>query len=398
MGCCLRGFFTMIYTHWPEHEGKIQIRQIDVHNPTPQKLTEITVGAGKFARLLDYLQQIGLDSIGIAASVHISPEKIFGMPADQQLPALQYAQLYKAAVLEWQKLGQPIPWGAGIGSEAFELMCYCIISSRTLGDALRLAQRYDKLLYPLIGYNVKLLEQQEDKLVRLSFRINPPGDGSVLTPKKWDRSGYGDTVAKASGLQVWHAFCGWLTGRRIEAEEVKIAAPFISDAYLDGLSTVFRCPIHFDSDENTFSFSRKILQRRIVHTRESLDEFLSGIVYHLISAEREPASTSVAIKSLVTIDLPRGMPSFTAVARTLHMSESSLRRRLQKENTSYQALKDEIRCEVAIDQLLNHNAKVADVADYLGFTEPSSFVRSFKTWTGQTPKTYRERIESLGDA
>ena len=83
-------------------------------------------------------------------------------------------------------------------------------------------------------------------------------------------------------------------------------------------------------------------------------------------------------------------------AQSLHMSESSLRRRLQKENTSYQALKDEIRCEVAIDKLLNQNAKVADLAEYLGFTEPSSFVRSFKSWTGQTPKSYRERIQSLG--
>ena len=90
------------------------------------------------------------------------------------------------------------------------------------------------------------------------------------------------------------------------------------------------------------------------------------------------------------------MPSFTEVARTLHMSESSLRRRLQKEDTSYQALKDEVRCEVAIDKLLNEQAKIADLADYLGFTEPSSFVRSFKSWTGQTPNSYRERIQALG--
>jgi len=103
-------------------------------------------------------------------------------------------------------------------------------------------------------------------------------------------------------------------------------------------------------------------------------------------------------ESLVSIDLPHGMPSFTAVAESLHMSESSLRRRLQKENTSYQALEDEIRCEVAIDKLLTENAKVADLAEFLGFTEPSSFFRSFKSWTGQTPKSYRERIQFLGRA
>ena len=177
---------------------------------------------------------------------------------------------------------------------------------------------------------------------------------------------------------------------------MRVAAPFLSQAYFEGLAAVFRCPIYFDADENTLQFPRDALARRIVHTPDSLAEFLDGIVYHLIAAERAPTSTSAAIKSLVSIDLPGGMPSFTEVARTLHMSESSLRRRLQKEDTSYQALKDEVRCEVAIDKLLNEQAKIADLADYLGFTEPSSFVRSFKSWTGQTPNSYRERIQALG--
>ena len=121
------------------------------------------------------------------------------------------------------------------------------------------------------------------------------------------------------------------------------------------------------------------------------------MVYQLIASERGPASTSAAIKSLVTIDIPNGMPSFTEIAGHLHMSESSLRRRLQKESTSYQALKDEVRCDIAIDKLLHENAKVADLAEYLGFTEPSSFVRSFKGWTGSTPKAYKERMRLLGE-
>jgi AraC-like DNA-binding protein len=376
----------------------VVISQIDVQNPPFQAMSEITVSAGKLQRLLDYMQQIGLDQVAIAATINIVPARIMSLDADQPLPALQYAWLYKAAVKEMQKLGHPIPWAAGIGSEAFELMCRCVITARTLGEALQIAGRYDRLLYPIIGYNVRLLDDGESPSVKLSYRINVPEDESVLAPAHWDRSGFQATVARASGLEVWHAFCGWLTGRPIEAEEVRVAAPFLSQDYFEALAEVFRCPIYFDSDENTLKFPRDTLDLRVVHTRESLSEFLDGIVYHLISAERQPASTSTAIKSLVSIDLPSGMPSFTAVAESLHMSESSLRRRLQKENTSYQALKDEIRCEVAIDKLLNEKAKVADLAEYLGFTEPSSFVRSFKSWTGQTPKSYRERIESLGRA
>jgi len=114
-------------------------------------MSEITVGAGKFKRLLDYLQQVGLDPVKIAGSVNIVPQRIMSLDSDEALPALQYAWLYKAAVVELQKLGKPIPWAGGIGSEAFELMCHCIITCRTLGEALRLAERFDRLLYPLNG-------------------------------------------------------------------------------------------------------------------------------------------------------------------------------------------------------------------------------------------------------
>jgi AraC-like DNA-binding protein len=361
-------------------------------------MTEITVAAGKFMRLLDYLETIGLDSRAIAGSVHILPERIAALDSQERLPALQYARLYKAAIDELQKLREPIPWGAGIGTEAFELMCHCIIGSRTLRDALQLAERFERLLYPLIGYNIKLLEEGDSPSVKLSYRVNIKATESELAPSHWDLADSRATVARASGLEVWHAFCGWLTGRRLETEEVKVAGPFVSQDYFEALASVFNCPLYFDADENTLTFPREALDRRVVHTPDSLAEFLDGIVYHLIAAETAPASTSAAIKSLVSIDLARGMPSFGAVAESLHMSESSLRRRLQKENTSYQALKDEIRCDVAIDKLLNENVSVADLSEYLGFTEPSSFVRSFKGWTGQTPKAYRERIAALGQA
>ncbi|MAT95273.1 MAG: hypothetical protein CME59_22100 [Halioglobus sp.] len=361
-------------------------------------MTEITVQAGKFGRLLHYLEQIGLDAAAVAARVNIVPARLAALAPDSPLPALQYARLYKAAVGEMQTLGHPIPWGAGVGSEAFDLMCRCVISARTLGDALRIAERYDRLLYPMIGYNMRLLDDGESPHVQLSYRINLPEDDSVLAPAHWDRAGFQATVARASGLEVWCAFCGWLTGQPMEVEEVCVAAPYLNKAYEEGLAGVFRCPIRFEAGENTLRFPRGELARRIVHTADSVEEFIDNSVYHLIAVERTNTSTSKAIKSLVAIDLPQGLPSFAAVARSLHMSESSLRRRLQKENTSYQALKDEIRCEVAIDRLLNQDAKVADLAEYLGFTEPSSFVRSFKNWTGQTPKSYKERIRALGES
>ncbi|MCB1732109.1 MAG: AraC family transcriptional regulator ligand-binding domain-containing protein [Pseudomonadales bacterium] len=358
-------------------------------------MSEITIPARKFQRLLDYLQRIGLDANAIAGAVDLSLARIAALNPEQGLPALNYSRLYKAASAEMQRLGQPIPWGAGLGSEAFELMCHCMIGARTLGDALRLAQRYNELLYPLNGYCMRLLDDADTSLARLEYRIDVPDADSELVPRDWDRAEYTDTVARSSGLVVWHAYCGWLTGDALTAQEVHIQAPVVSREHRDSLERIFACPVHFDADESTFSFKQELLQRRIVHTTESLNDFLRNSVYHLIALDRIPASTTAAIKSLVSIDLPNGTPSFAAVASMLYMSESSLRRRLQSENTSYQAIKDEVRCEVAIDKLLHENARVADLADYLGFTEASSFVRSFKSWTGLTPKAYKDRMEAL---
>lgn len=361
-------------------------------------MAEITVPAKKFGRVLDYIERIGLDAQAIAASVDLKLERIVVLDPEQALPALQYSRLYQAAAAQMQQLRQALPWGAGVGSEAFALMCHSMISARTLRDALGIAERFDRLMYPQNRYQVCLFEEPAGRQARLSYTIEVPQEGAALIPEGWDRADYRITVARSSGLRTWYALCGWLIGQGLIAQEVHVSAPALNQEYSESMEQVFNCPVYFDAQENYFSFDRELLDRRLVHTTESLTEFLKNCVYHLIAVDQAPASTSTAIKSLVTIDLPNGTPSFAEVASMLYMSESSLRRRLQGEDTSYQAIKDEVRCEVAIDKLLNENARVADLAALLGFTETSSFVRSFKGWTGYTPKSYKDRMKALAEA
>lgn len=357
-------------------------------------MSEITVPARKFVRLLDYLERIGLDAEAISASVALSARRLSALSEDEPLPARHYSRLYREAVRSMQTLNQPLPWAAGVGSEAFELMCHCMISARTLGEALVLAARFDRVLYPMIGHRVELV--LDGATAELGYHIRFTERGAALAPEDWDRADYQDTVAKASGLLIWHALCGWLTGEPLQPDRVEIAAPYLNPAYARSLDQSFDAPINFDAPANRFTFPASELKRRVIHTPESLESFLDNAIYELLVIDRRPASTSAAIKSLITIDLPRGLPSFSAIASQLHMSESSLRRRLQREDTSYQRLKDEVRCQVAIDRLLHEDIKVADLSEFLGFTEPSSFVRSFKGWTGDTPKAYRERMSALG--
>ena len=74
------------------------------------------------------------------------------------------------------------------------------------------------------------------------------------------------------------------------------------------------------------------------------------------------------------------------------MSVSTLRRRLNKENTSYQKFKDITRRDAAIHYLKQPELKINAISALMGYDEPSVFHRSFKKRTNVTPGEYRNQL------
>lgn len=357
---------------------------------------DLTLSAQKFVQLFDFVEQVGIEAQELADLANLSLRNIRQMDANRQLPALLYAKLYGQAVIKMQELQQPIPWAAGIGSEAFEFMCRCILTARSMGEALRLAQRFEQLLLPITKYNMRLQEGDSSDLVKLSYRVRIDEDSALLAPESWMHTSQQMTIAYATGLYVWHGLCGWLTGRHLEVKEVKVQAPCADQVYSQRLSNAFQCPVRFDAGENSFVFDKKELDRMVIQNRDSLKDFLDSALFHLISVERQPTVTSSAIRSLLSNSLSSGcLPSYEEISEMLNMSSSSLRRRLQKEGVSYQSLKDDVRRDIAIEQLLYGDAKISSVSEYLGFADPGSFVRSFKQWTGYTPAQYQAEYRDI---
>ena len=80
-----------------------------------------------------------------------------------------------------------------------------------------------------------------------------------------------------------------------------------------------------------------------------------------------------------------------AIAQQLHVTTRTLRRKLNDEGTSFQALKDNVRRDTAIHLLSQPNIPISDISRQLGFSEPAVFTRAFKLWTGVSPKIYRTK-------
>lgn len=347
----------------------------------------------KIHRLLTYVENLGLDPVDIAESIGLDLTDVFDATPDESIPSIYYALLYKESVVRLQQDNRLIPWAAGIGSDAFRMMCYCIISCTTLRDALRRAERFDSLLYPVTGHRVEF-DLTESGSARLSYIVDESKNQDAFSPGKWTLDEC-ISVAKSSGIETWFGLCGWLIGRDIEVFRVSIDSSAISLAYAERMKELYRCPVQFEAENTCIEFAEEFLDYRIVHDSRSLEEFLDTGPYQLWSTDTRVVSTSAAIRSLLGTDFRSGVPSFEEMASNMHMSPSTLRRHLLSEGTSYQKIKDESRREIAIEMLCFSDAKISDISEHVGFSDTSSFVRSFRSWTGITPKAYRESAKPL---
>jgi AraC-like DNA-binding protein len=83
-------------------------------------------------------------------------------------------------------------------------------------------------------------------------------------------------------------------------------------------------------------------------------------------------------------------PSIAYVCDCLHMSRTTLLRKLSAEGTSFQALLDETRRSLAMRYLTKSDLTNQQIAHLIGYVDPNAFQRAFKKWTGSTPQAMRQ--------
>ena len=87
--------------------------------------------------------------------------------------------------------------------------------------------------------------------------------------------------------------------------------------------------------------------------------------------------------------LPGGHASMSDVARSLSVSTRTLQRRLSDEDTTFQAVLTATRTRLARHYLSTGELSANEISFLLGYDDPKSFYRAFRTWTGLTPTTAR---------
>jgi len=81
------------------------------------------------------------------------------------------------------------------------------------------------------------------------------------------------------------------------------------------------------------------------------------------------------------------------VARHLGLSVASLRRRLEEHGVRYREIRATTLAKEARRRLA-YGEPVSAIAEELGFSDGRSFARAFRDWTGQSPRSYRNKVRA----
>ena len=85
--------------------------------------------------------------------------------------------------------------------------------------------------------------------------------------------------------------------------------------------------------------------------------------------------------------------SLNSVSEKLVLSQSSLKRKLQEENTSFSYLLSRFKQSHSMELVTSSDTKLSTIALLLGYTDRTAFERAFKEWFGLTPS--QARLEYL---
>ena len=138
-------------------------------------------------------------------------------------------------------------------------------------------------------------------------------------------------------------------------------------------------------------FAARWLGRQLPEVDDALRRLLQQQVDALEARHSEDFPAQV--RSVLQSALMTGDASAGSVGALFSMHSRTLHRHLADFGTSFRALVDETRFEIARQMLENSAMEVSHVAATLDYADASAFTRAFRRWSGATPGVWRAKQE-----
>jgi len=321
----------------------------------------------------------GLDADALLKFAGIDPA-IMENP-EERVPVDNFIEL----ILEiWRQLDDELGGFASrpVKPGTFSMMCHATITCTNLRRTLLRGAQF----FALISDEIEFILDEDDQEARLTVRHH-------------STTSIDNSHMLVSLALIWIRWACWMIDKKILLTHMNF--PFPRPVFAGEYQEVFPCQHYFNQEDMSVVFHTRYLDMPVAQTPQSLVEFLQDIPVCFLTQYRKDDSISAQTRGFIMESDPEENLTLEQVASQLHLTRQTLGRRLKAEGNSFQEIKDSVRRDAAVYQLLRTDTPINDIARQLGFSEPSVFHRAFKKWTGFTPGAFREenqRSSSLPSA
>lgn len=304
-------------------------------------------------RAAGYLKQVGLSAQS---------------PPRARVTHDQIVRLYQSVAVETgdEMMGL---WSRPIRSGALKLLCGSVKEASSLGAALFRFTTFWNLV--LDDYRLELGRTEDG----LCIRLLPQGG---QTPNR-----FGHMLM----LKLSHGIASWLVGRELQVRSVEFA--FARPDFAADYPVLFPAPVAFDADASGIVFDLSIAGLPVSRTDAEMQQFLERAPRDWIFTGLREHTLSLKVRELIYLTDGAGL---AGTAEALNLTPRTLIRRLKSEGTSFQAIKDGLRRDMAIRELTNGTKTLEAISQDLGFASAGNFHRAFKSWVGVSPGRYRRGL------
>lgn len=265
--------------------------------------------------------------------------------------------------------------GIALGSEFkisdLGVFGYAVLSAASLSQSRELYTRYDG---PLNEHIIKTTNHiTEEQWFSEIVETFPLGDILPFAVEEF----VSQTMELATNL----------TNKPFPILEMSLTYPKPED--MTAYNKRFQCPTFFDQPRNLVTFDIKHLNDPISLANESVFKLCEQQCRILVSKLEGGDPLSSKIRNAL-VENPGGFPTLKVMADRLKMGSRTLRRRLLKENLTYQQILDDTRRDLAIQYLEHTFLTPKEIGFLLGYNSVSNFRRAFKGWTGRKLSDFRQ--------
>jgi AraC-like DNA-binding protein len=177
------------------------------------------------------------------------------------------------------------------------------------------------------------------------------------------------------------------TGGRARVREVRFRHQPLSP--LRTYRRLFGCDVRFDQKADGVVYAERDLRCRIVEPDPQLYQMATSLIDAKFARLDPPMHAKVRAVVLQLMGAEDCGNERVAAALGLHTR--TLHRRLRAEGKSFEAIKDEVRRDVALSYLTETDLPLTIIAEKLGYSEHSVLTRSCARWFRASPSRVRSQ-------